>query len=122
VSSIIRHKFKEVIREDKFDYVMNKMNEAGNFFKHANRDAGKSLKFNPKLSEIWIWDSCLMYQQFSGEMTDYMQCYHLWYMLHNREAMAEPVKTKLKESDSLLNYPKQEFLKVFIEALQQRLY
>lgn len=121
ISSIIRHKFKELIKEEKFGYVMVEFDKIANFFKHGSDGARKQLTFNPKFTELWLWDSCLMYQQFAGEFTDYMGCFHLWYMVHNRELLNQLAASKLGQLELLLKYSKQEFLKMFLEAQQQRL-
>ena len=122
ISSVIMDKFKEYTKAEKWDEVATAMNKARNFFKHADRDTDQTLTFNPQQTDIWIWDSCLMYLQLSGEMTDYIHCYHTWFMLHHRDTIKnDAIRLALEDASSLLKRPKQEFLEIALIALQQRI-
>ncbi len=76
-----------LIKELAFDYLnpegekiwVKKMNEAENFFKHADRDHGKTLDFRPELNEIYILDACLHYYDLTKEFPPLFTIYRAWF-------------------------------------------
>ncbi len=76
-----------LIKELAFDYLnpegekiwVKKMKEAENFFKHADRDHGKTLDFRPELTEIFILDACLRYKELTAEFPPLFLTFYSWF-------------------------------------------
>jgi len=56
------------------------LNEAENFFKHANEDLDATLDFDPEQSEILILDACWQYLRLTGEWPPLFGVYQAWYV------------------------------------------
>ncbi len=54
------------IRPERRKDFLELMNRPQNFFKHADRDPGAVLEFNPKTLEYVLLDCALMYQAYTG--------------------------------------------------------
>ncbi len=63
--------------------IWDKINEAENFFKHADRDHSNSLAFNPRQTEILLIDASSQYFKLTGE--DLPLCFILrgWFIANN---------------------------------------
>jgi hypothetical protein len=57
------------IRPDKKKEWFAKVAEAENFFKHADRDPGNTLEFNPETSKWFIVDALQLLAQLTGDFT-----------------------------------------------------
>ena len=75
----IKDEITKRVKKDKQKYVLDKLNEAYNFFKHADKDPSKLLEFYPESSEFIIWDSVAMYQSIAKEITGLMLAYRFWF-------------------------------------------
>jgi hypothetical protein len=75
----------EQVKADRRKFLLGKLKEAENFFKHADRDADAFLSFNPGQTEFIIWDCIITYQTMTGESTPLFKIFHLWYALQHRE-------------------------------------
>lgn len=79
---------KMVVKEETLDFVRPEkhaeycamLNEAENFFKHADRDHEATLDFNPRESEVLIWDACTKYWELTGEHPGLFQVYRGWFI------------------------------------------
>ncbi|MFH1833059.1 MAG: hypothetical protein ABH816_02720 [Candidatus Levyibacteriota bacterium] len=90
----IRSELLKRVKKEKQKEVVNKLNEAYNFFKHADTDSDKLLKFNPDASEFAIFDSIAMYQAITSEATGLMQAFRVWfYLKHSDILLYEEQKT-----------------------------
>jgi hypothetical protein len=63
----------------------DKINEAENFFKHADNDPSASLKFDPRQTEILIVDACSQYYKLTGEDLPLSVIFRAWYIANNPE-------------------------------------
>jgi hypothetical protein len=62
---------------------LNAVHKADNFFKHADRDAEKSLEFKPALTDFFIWECCEKWQELTGSLSPEMLTFRGWfYALH----------------------------------------
>ena len=61
--------------------VQQKLNEAQNFFKHADRDHDSTLEFNPSSTELMAMDACMKYLEITGENPPLFKIYHGWMMI-----------------------------------------
>ncbi|MGQ0553862.1 MAG: hypothetical protein ACT4PU_11665 [Planctomycetota bacterium] len=76
--------------------VADLLNEADNFFKHADRDSGATLRFNPKQTETLLFDSVNEYRQLTGETPMTFKVFNMWFMLEHPNMFRSPVKEKLE--------------------------
>jgi hypothetical protein len=61
------------------------INQAENFFKHADKDHDSVLDFNPQLTEYLLIDACDKYHELAGEYPALMAIYRCWMMVTNQE-------------------------------------
>ncbi len=70
--------------------IINKVNEAKNYFKHADKDAEKMLSWNPKVSEYFLWDATSLHLRLVGvQMIPEIIIYALWFRLHHDDMWTE---------------------------------
>jgi hypothetical protein len=104
--------------------VLVQLNEAENFFKHADRDHAATLDFNPDESEIWMLDAIRQYQRLTGEETPLFGVFIRWYMINNQELFDElPKETKLfltKSKPRALGLGKSAFFNLILPALMRQ--
>ncbi len=76
-----------LVKELMLDYLTSKgekiwkkkMQEAENFFKHANRDHSKTLSFKPELTEGYILDACFHYYDLAKEFPPLFNIFRIWF-------------------------------------------
>lgn len=76
--SMIKDWMKDYIRPEVLKEFRDKVNEGQNFFKHADRDAEKTLIFEPETTQIWLMDACLTYKRISQERVPLLEVFKLW--------------------------------------------
>ena len=98
---LVKDKLLEHVKPEAVKMLRNKLNEAENFFKHANRDHDNSLDFNPDQSETLIWDACSAYYNHTGEYTPLFRLYLGWYMANHPKIfkMSEEYVTLFAQKD-----------------------
>jgi hypothetical protein len=67
------------VKPEHHQAVIRKMNEAENFFKHADRDHEATLDFNPDMAELLILDACFQYSKLSGEEPPLLKIFRTWF-------------------------------------------
>lgn len=82
----VKPEYKQMFRE--------KVNEAENFFKHADRDHEATLDFNPDMSELLILDACLQYQRLTGELPPLFLIYRGWIIANYPDIYIFPEELK----------------------------
>jgi len=80
----------EWIKPGKEKLFRDKLNEAENFFKHADKDPEGSIEFSPFQTEILLFDACSHYYTLTGETVPVFRLFEGWFMLHNTEAFNLP--------------------------------
>lgn len=95
--------FENVLPEHK-SLLRAKLNEAQNFFKHADHDHESTLKFNPESSKFLAWDACSKYIELTSETPPLFQIYHGWMMLTHPEIFTLPDNDKLKLKDAVRTF------------------
>ena len=88
------------VREDKKKLWIAKINDAQNFFKHADRDPDSEFEFDPWVTEILIFEGCYLVEVFSGEMFPEAKLFTLWFSAKYPElllegSLKELIKTEL---------------------------
>jgi len=100
----IRTDIQRYVKKDKQKYVSDMFSQAYNFFKHADKDPNKLLKFNPEISEFAIWDSVKLYQSLTKEITGLMLAFRLWFSIkHNDILLEKGVKNAFKHAGTQLD-------------------
>lgn len=77
-----------------------KLNEAQNYFKHADRDHEATLEFNPDSTEFVAMDACHKYAKLTGEMPPLFQIFNGWMMLTNQDIFVLPSEQHQKLQDA----------------------
>lgn len=75
----------QMLRPETRDMFRRKVNEAENFFKHADRDHDASFEFYPGLTEVFLLDACDQYYRLTGESSPLFKLYRGWYAANNPE-------------------------------------
>src|SRR5271156_4459871 len=76
---LIKDDLIEVYVKTEFQEQMRrKLNEPENFFKHADRDHGETIEFNPDASEFMILDAARGYSGITGEWTPLFRVFYWW--------------------------------------------
>jgi hypothetical protein len=70
--------------KDRKKEVRNKLNQAKNFFKHAKEDPEENIIFRPENYDFILFDNTQLYEQYTGEMTDLMKIFRLWFKLKQK--------------------------------------
>lgn len=126
IESVILDKMVNMAYENKREELRKKLNEAKTFFKHGlrgSKEIGKTVDFNPILTEFWLWDACLMYEQLTGENTNYMHIFLVWFYMQHEGIIQKgeykkrvlEIKTQAKD----LTPTRQEFFSVGVEAFSK---
>lgn len=90
------------IRPGKEGVYLARINEAENFFKHADRDPDRTLAFRPQATLLLLWDACRMYQALNPSDESYLtKAFGAWFFGQDPEildALNEgPYKEAVKE-------------------------
>ena len=104
---------------DMVNEVRRKINEAENFFKHADRDANATLMFRPATTDLMLWECCAKYRELTGEWTPYMQAFNGWMQLTYPKLVilsAEERRVLDAMTNDWLTRPKEQFLLHFLIA------
>ncbi|HYE22526.1 MAG TPA: hypothetical protein VD998_02985 [Verrucomicrobiae bacterium] len=92
------------------------LNQAENFFKHADRDPDELLKFNPELTTYALSDAIRVYYVLTGESTPLMKAFNMWFMLRHTDLVDNPeckqILHEIKTLDVLNVNNKQAFLNI----------
>ena len=79
------HGFKDLllklVKPEDVTIVRQKLNEAQNFFKHADRDRDGSLDFRPETTELLLVEACERYFALTGEGVPTFDVFRAWFML-----------------------------------------
>jgi hypothetical protein len=70
------------------------VNEAENFFKHADRDPDRTLLFHTGQTETLLWDACQAYRRLTSEASPTLLSYEWWVHLTQPEIFEVPSDTQ----------------------------
>lgn len=68
-----------MIRREYKKEVLRKINEAENFFKHAESDPDKILEFRPEVTRFFLFDALDLYQKLTGTLFCEGKIYLVWF-------------------------------------------
>ncbi len=84
----------QLVRPEQQKLFHDKLSEAQNFFKHADRDHGIMLEFHPDSTEFIALDACSKYAELTGEWPPLFQIFNGWMMLTHQEIFTLPKEHK----------------------------
>jgi hypothetical protein len=102
---LVKEQFLDYIREGHEKEVMDIINAAENFFKHAGRDHEATLDFNPDQSELLILEACSVYYKLSGEFPPLFKLFQGWYIANHQNLFRFP-----EEQQRIISLAKQDVL------------
>lgn len=85
IQSVFLDEAMKMIKLEKREEVKKMFYKAENYFKHADRDSEKLLKFYYPATEFHIWDACIMYVRLTKETVPYFALYQFWFYTKNPE-------------------------------------
>lgn len=80
----------EKVKPEHHKRLRDKLAEAQNFFKHADRDHQATLEFNPDSTEFMAMDACSKYAELTGELPPLFQIFNGWMMITHQEIYTLP--------------------------------
>ncbi len=83
-----------MIKEEMKAEYIKALNEAQNFFKHADKDPKGLLEFSPKQTESFLWDAVRIYIELTKEKPSKMLAYRSWFYLENPDLFKELYKER----------------------------
>jgi hypothetical protein len=108
---IMKDQFLERVKDEHKEEARRKLNEAENFFKHANRDHKSTLEFNPEQSEALLLEACSVYYALSAEFPPLFKLFQLWFVANHPTWFKFP-----QEEERLLSINRNEI----VEAGRER--
>lgn len=75
--------FEKMVRPEMLPEWRKTYKEAQNFFKHADKDSDKKLKFKKDIADLKLHITCLVYQQVNGSIEPLQQAFLTWYSAEN---------------------------------------
>ena len=110
-----------LIRKEYEKEYLTIISEAENFFKHADKDPHKLLKFNPQQTESLLFDAVEMYMQITKEMPEDMSIYRVWFLANHPEIVNPETKKKIEKKGLSIKHfaskTKLEFFRSMKDAL-----
>jgi hypothetical protein len=91
---LIKDQLHNYVKPESKQSVIRKINEAENFFKHADRDHETTLDFNPEASEFLLVEACGQYQKLTGELPPLILIYRTWFMANHPDFFNFPEESR----------------------------
>jgi hypothetical protein len=93
------------------------VNEAENFFKHADHDPEKVLTFRPSLTEMLLFDACQKYRDLTTETTAILTLFTFWHIIQNPQGFIIPSEAQSIVESISSRYGIHERQRFFAEVL-----
>ena len=77
---LIKSQILDYVKPEHHKMIKEKVAEAENFFKHADRDHDATLDFNPEMSELLLIDACAQYKKLAGEEPPLFVIFRVWFI------------------------------------------
>lgn len=119
---LIKEEFLNYVKEGYEKKIRNKINEAENFFKHAERDHEQTIDFNPDLSEMLILEACSVYYKLSGEFPPLFKLFQCWYIANHQSMFNFPEELQRIISETkqnVLQLGREGYLNTFLPLLMR---
>lgn len=114
---IIEDEVLSLVKDEMRSTFIKKMKEPQNFFKHADKDPKNELRFNPKFNDIRLFYAVWLYNQFSDDLSFWIQSYKVWFIVNNSDlfiGLGEPYLSQAAKM-SKENFSKSDFIKLMKE-------
>lgn len=122
---IIREGFKKYIKPEHHKTVHDKVMEAKNFFKHADRNPEDVLVWNSKVSEYFIWDAISLYSRLTGEykLAEFI-IFSLWFRMNHEDLWENslPLDNLLPGIEDLRSISKINLYKIAMEGFKKGIF
>lgn len=107
------------VKEDKKGLWISKINEAQNFFKHADRDPKEEFDFEPMVTEILLFEGCLLVEGLTGKMFPEAKVFSIWFSAKYPDVVLEGSFKELVESFVSLGLDLNDFqsIRLFLETI-----
>lgn len=118
---IIKEKLIDRVLPEYRKEIQQALNEAENFFKHADKDPNGVLQFSPRLTELMIWESCLAYYQLSGEQLALTRLFNAWFSVnhpHLFELSTEQESLFNQSKPEIAGKGKQKYFRSYLPAFE----
>lgn len=80
-SPMLKEKIPTWVRPDATEEARRRLNEAANFFKHADRDHDDVLEFSAGPTELLLYDAIRKYRELTEEAVPILTVYDVWFWL-----------------------------------------
>jgi glutaredoxin 2 len=87
---LTKDKMLEFVKPEFQKALRDKINEAENFFKHADRDHNATITFNPAETEMLIMDAASQYYKLTEEDSPLFAVFRGWFMAKNPDLFTLP--------------------------------
>jgi hypothetical protein len=91
---LVKDQLLNYVKLESKQAIMQKINEAENFFKHADRDHESTLDFNPEASDMLLVDACTQYEKLTGELPPLFLIHRTWFMANHPDFFNFPEESK----------------------------
>ena len=119
---VVQEGLKNYIKPEHHKTVIDAVNKAKNFFKHADKDPSEILTWDPSASEYFIWDATALHRRLTGGIgRDEIPTFSLWFRIQHPELWvgSAPIEEFLPRSttkDELKALSKRDFFQISMEA------
>jgi hypothetical protein len=116
----IKGQMLEMVKPEYKKMFIDKVNEAENFFKHADRDRQATLEFNPDMTDLHMIDACAQYRKLTGHEPLLFTVYRVWFMAHHPDFFVLPdeLTTILRaNADSITDMRRAEYFETMLAAM-----
>lgn len=117
---MIKQMFLKYVTPGKEITFINKINEAENFFKHADKDHESTLNYDASLPEFFIIDAIGQYNQLTGEDTPWFQLFKGWFIVSHPDLYNLPEQQSqqiYRIAPKALKLGKTEYMRQFMPEL-----
>ena len=118
---LIKGHILEMVKPEFKKMVLDKVNEAENFFKHADCDHEATLEFNPEFTELHMIDACAQYRKLTGQEPSVFTVYRGWFTLHHLDVliMTDELKAPwLANADLISKMGRTEYFRNMLDAIR----
>ena len=85
---LLKGRLLDDVRPEAKTLFRDKLNEAENFFKHADRDHEAVHTFDPQLTELFLLDTGDQYYRLTGEALPLSKVYRSWFIANHPDFFA----------------------------------
>jgi hypothetical protein len=112
------------VKEDRRKEFNDIFRQAGNFFKHGDRDPHSILEFSPGFTYIFIYFALYGLELCGESPLDEFRVFQNWLQIHHPEFLPDDVRQKITKGArvdafaQLQSLPKHEFFEVSMRTLR----